>query len=303
MITSGRKKSSGPDAPHVHNARCGKKTADKVLDALRAIIKSNFATQDLGRIQTVKDDILDFFNGNFKDYQKCDTLYHNLEHTLQLINPFAQIIDGWNKTGQSPRISFKYFELGLIAVLLHDTGYIKKSGDNKGTGGKYTFVHINRSIEFARKYLPERGFSAGEIKSVSNMISCTGVATRIKGISFSSDEERICAYALGTADFIGQMSADSYPEKLPDLYREHKESYDYEGIEKLREKGIYIFESAEDLIKKTPLFYTDIVQKRFKEMGSVESCIKYHNPDIHNYYRTSIEKNIERLTDSKVIQS
>ena len=41
------------------------------------------------------------------------------------------------------------FEFGMLAILMHDTGYLKKRGDNEGTGAKYTLTHVDRSIQFA----------------------------------------------------------------------------------------------------------------------------------------------------------
>ena len=225
------KKVKPTDSDHTsfHKAAYLKEIGDEALTSVRAIIKSNYETNDSGRIEKVKNDILDLFGGNLKGYQECDTHYHNLEHTIQVINPFAQIIDGCNKSGQKSWISFKYFELGLIAVFLHDAGYIKYAGDTEGTGGKYTFIHIERSIAFANKYLLKNRFKSDEVTSICKMILCTGVVDRINQITFLSDEERICAYALSTADYIGQMSAENYPEKLYALYDELREAYDYEG--------------------------------------------------------------------------
>jgi hypothetical protein len=244
------------DSDHIsfHKPADLKEIMDEVLTSVRTIIKSNYSTTDSGRIEKVKDDVLDLFDGNLKGYLGCDTHYHNLEHTIQVIHPFAQIIDGWNKAGQKPWISFKYFELGLIAVFLHDSGYIKYAGDTEGTGAKYTFVHMERSIAFACQYLPKKRFKPDEVTSICKMILCTGVIDRTNQIAFLSDEERICGYALATADYISQMSAANYPEKLYDLYGEFKEAYDYEGTDKLKKKGTFIFKSAEELIQSTPLF-------------------------------------------------
>ncbi|MBI5638918.1 MAG: hypothetical protein HZA17_00690 [Nitrospirae bacterium] len=268
---------------------------DGILDTVIAIAKSAYRVDDIPRIKHVKNDLLRLFAGDYADYQGCDTFYHDLEHTIQVINPFAQIIDGWNKSGKQPAISSRNFELGLVAVMLHDTGYIKLTGDNDGTGGKYTFVHIERSISFARAYLSASGFAQEEITSVCNMIRCTGVDDRADIIAFSSEEERICGYALATADFIGQMAAKNYISKLPHLYQEFREGYEYEGLEKLREKGSFIFESAEALMQNTPFFYDTVVQSKFREMGYLGEYIKYHMPDKEDYYTTAIENNLARL--------
>ena len=267
----------------------------KILEHVRTIHAENYGDADLHIIETVFNDVIDLFSGKITGFQKCDTRYHDLLHTLQVIPPFIGIIDGWNKSKNTPRISKEYFDIGIIAVLLHDTGYIKISGDTGGTGGKYTFVHIQRSAEFAGHYLSGIGFDKNKIHRIQNIIMCTGVKIDFNNLPFQSEEERIIGYTLGTADLLGQMSAADYPEKLPALFSEFDEAYHYEGKEKLREMGMVIFESAEDLIKHTPSFYEVTVRERFEHMGSVYSYIPRHFNDSRNFYIEAIEANIEKI--------
>jgi hypothetical protein len=124
---------------------------------------------------------------------------------------------------------------------------------------------------------------------------CTGVKIDFNNLPFQSEEERIIGYTLGTADLLGQMSAADYPEKLRALFSEFDEAYHYEGKEKLRETGMVIFESAEDLIKHTPSFYEVTVRERFEHMGSVYSFIPRHFNDSRNFYTEAIEANIEKI--------
>jgi hypothetical protein len=266
-----------------------------MIDTIRRIVKANYDIDNISRIETIFNDVVRLFSGDFQGYQGCDTDYHDLEHTFQVLKPFFQIIDGWNRSGQKPKVSYKFFELGVIAVLLHDSGYIKKSGDDDGTGAKYTFVHIGRSIQFAREYLSSKAFNLGfnDILAVGNMIRCTGVLERDR--RFTCNEERICGYALGIADLIGQLSAKNYPEKLPVLYNEFKEAYDYEGLDRLRKRNISIFESADALIDSTPVFYKSVVLRRFKDMGSLDRYLDYHQPYTAKYYDTAIAENISKI--------
>jgi hypothetical protein len=270
---------------------------EKFVEAVRLTAERHFDTDGLGRIVEVRDNVIKLYNGRFEGYQRCDTHYHNLKHIFDVVCPYVHIVDGWNNAKQKPLISFHFFELGTIAALLHDTGYIKEAGDDEGTGGKYTFKHIGRSVIFAEHFLSSMNFKSQEINSICNMILCTGVVD--KKIIFSCDEERICGYALGTADLIGQLSDDNYPERIPVLYDEFREGYNYEGVERLKTKGTIIYGSAGDLLKSTPSFYDNIVKKRFKILGSLDRFIKYHWPDMNDYYKKAIEKNISRIKAGK----
>jgi len=270
-------------------------TVQSLLNKIREIYKEHYKNDDIETIKAAFNDLMDLFSGNMKGYLKCDTEYHDIKHTLQVVPPFIGILDGWNKSKKLPKIPKELFDRGIIAVLLHDTGYIKTDNDVEGTGAKYTFVHTQRSADFATSYLSKKGFEKDTINSIKNIIMYTGVVVDYNKLPFNSEEEKIVGYALGTADLLGQMSADDYPEKLPTLYREFEESYDFEGIDKLRNQGMTVFESADDLIKNTPSFYEGVVKERFKNMGALYKYLTYHFDDERNHYIEAIEENIKKI--------
>jgi len=271
-------------------------TQKSILKDIKTICEINYSDNDITLIERVLSDVIDLFHGKRPGYQACDTEYHSLFHTFQTIPPFVGMIDGWNKSGGTPRISKKYFTFGTIGVLLHDTGYIKVDGDTEGTGAKYTFIHMERSVDFARKYLKEIGIVSNNIPSILNIIRCTGVTLDIN-IRFHNDEEKIIGYALGTADLLGQMSAEDYIEKLPILYNEFVEAYHFKGLDKLKGQGSTVPECADDLIRSTPKFYEDVALARFKLMGSLHEYLRYHFSSPDNPYLLAIEKNIGRIKE------
>src|SRR4030042_5493805 len=270
-------------------------TYENVLSEIRTVYQKNYNESRIDAIERVFKDVIDLFSGNKKGFQKCDAKYHDLVHTFQVILPFVYIIDGWNKSGVTPKISKKFFDIGVISVLFHDTGYVKSDDDTEGTGAKYTFVHVQRSADFAVEYLSQIGFEKDLIPCVRNIIMCTGVSVEYASIHFRSEEERIIGCALGTADLLGQMSADDYLEKLPVLFSEFQEAYQYEGIEKLEQKGTHIFRGSDELIKHTPYFYEMVVMKKFNDMGSLHTYLTYHFGNSKNPYTEAIERNIQKI--------
>jgi len=236
---------------------------------------------------------IDCFTGYFADYQAVDTRYHDFEHTLQGTLCLAQILHGRSRAGARPVLTEKYFELGLLAILLHDTGYLKKQDDVEGTGAKYTAIHVQRSAEFAAKLLNEKKFSAGDILAVQNMIRCTGVDAVLSKIPFQNELEKIVGCSLGTADLIGQMAAEDYVEKLPVLYAEFAEAAAYS-----KDDGLFIamFSSAEDLMQKTPVFWQKyVLGKLDREFGGMHLFLNSPYPDGPNVYINRIEANIEEI--------
>jgi hypothetical protein len=235
------------------------------------------------------------FTGKYQNYQAIDALYHDFEHTLQGTLCMVRLLHGRHKAGVHPRLDRRMFELGLMAILLHDTGYLKTRDDTTGTGAKYTLVHVGRSADFAAVILQAKGCTAPEIQAVQHMIRCTGVNVDLKTIPFSSDWDRAIGYALGTADLLGQMAAPDYIEKLPILYKEFEESA---ASNSGKGSGTGMFASAEDLMRKTPLFWEKYVRPKIE--GDFQGMYRFLNeppPDGPNGYLQCIQANLKRLQD------
>jgi hypothetical protein len=232
------------------------------------------------------------FAGRYADFQAIDAKYHDLEHTIQGTLCFARLLRGYKEAGAEPHLKQRTFELGVIAILLHDTGYLKKRDDTSGTGAKYTLTHVTRSAEFAAKLLTEKGFGAEEIRCVQNMIRCTGVNANLASIPFQCELERIAGFALGTADLLGQMAADDYIDKLGILYQEFEESNRYNN----RPPGPGVFTSLEDLRQKTPLFWEKyVIPKIDRDFLGLYRFLARPYPDGPNEYIDRIRANIDRL--------
>src|SRR5215472_1536567 len=228
---------------------------------------------------------IDSFTGHFGGYQPVDTRYHDFEHTLQGTLCLARILYGRYCAVAKPELSAKYFELGLLAILLHDTGYLKKWDDLHGTGAKYTAIHVGRSIEFAAQLLTAKKFTREDIRAVQNMIRCTGVDAALDKIPFENELEKITGFALGTADLVGQMAADDYVDKLPVLYQEFAEAEAYSGS-----GFITGFTSAGDLMQKTPIFWKKIVLGKLEhEFGGLYHFLNSPYPHGPNAYLNRIE--------------
>jgi hypothetical protein len=235
---------------------------------------------------------IDCFTGRYDHYQPIDAQYHDFEHTLQGALCMARILHGRHRAKAQPELTQRLFELGMLAILLHDTGYLKKKDDVTGTGAKYTVVHVRRSADFAAQLLKEKGFKPNEILAVQNMILCTGINAALDKIPFQSELEKIVGFALGTADLLGQMAADDYVEKLPVLYAEFEEAAGYDGAK----NNATLFSSAADLMQKTPAFWEKYVRAKLdRDFIGLYLFLSDPYPSGPNYYLDHIQANIERL--------
>lgn len=237
----------------------------------------------------------DCFTGKLPGYLPIDARYHDFEHTLQGTLCLSTLLRGRFQAGEKPVLSRRAYELGLVAILLHDTGYLKHRGDTDGTGAKYTLTHVARSCAFAAELLSAKGFSEAEIRAVQNMIRCTGVEGDVTAIRFASEEERIVGFALGTADLVGQMAAPDYVDKLPVLYEEFVESARFNGN---KTAMVNAFTSAQDLMRKTPAFWERYVRPKIeRDFLGLYRFLANPVPGGPNNYVLCIEANIARLRE------
>jgi hypothetical protein len=259
--------------------------SDDVMGEIKDIILSIYKKFDFNQFDQVFGDILKLFNGHYPGYRRCNTFYHDLSHTMDCLLVTAKLIHGACLNG----IFFdqKDVTLGLISALMHDTGYIQAVEDNTGTGAKYTVSHIERSIEFMKKYFYDHELPSEYLPICRDFLRCTGLDVKISEINFQSKEHEILGKILGTADLIGQMANENYLEKLPFLYDEFKEG------------GVPGYIDRFDLLQKTPAFWEMVKERFVLELGHVDRYLRDYlrvlwgiNQDL---YRQAIDRNIERL--------
>src|SRR5690606_3584865 len=196
-------------------------------------------------------------------YLACDTLYHDMRHTLDMSLAMARLIEGHDRTrAEADRLGPRRAMLGILLALFHDSGYVKRKSESPvENGAVFTKIHVSRSADFISAYLPAVGF-AEEAPTGARLVHFTGYEMAIDDIDVACPKDRLLGCMLGTADLIGQMSDRRYLEKCREfLYQE----FVLGNI--AREKGpdgreIVRYASPEDLIIKTPGFYEYVARAR-----------------------------------------
>lgn len=262
------------------------------------IFRQAFPGEDTGFISPWFGLIAKLFKGAYPGYQAMDTVYHDLDHTLQATLCWVRLVCNRQRTALQPQMTIRDFEAGLVAILMHDLGYLKDEKDGIGTGAKYTFVHERRSCEIATLILDELGWARAKIFTVQHLILCTGPRAVIDSIPFVNEIERIMGLAVTTADYLGQMSDPAYPEKLAPLFREFEESDNHRGTPKEKR----LFQSADEMIAKTPGFWRHIVlPKLTNECGGLFHFLAEPWPNGSNPYMEAVEDNIRRIEDGRIL--
>jgi hypothetical protein len=251
------------------------------------------------RLKKIFRDIEAYFVGDHPAYAPIDLHYHDFEHTLQATTCLVLLLEGRHAAKVQPRLNARQFEHAVSAALLHDAGYLKLRADIKGTGAKYTFCHVLRSCAFAASYLPTTGATDLEVESVINAINCTGPTKQISRLHFRDPIDHVIGCALATADYLGQMAADDYPDELEILYKEFKESDDFTHLPTSRR----VFKSAQDLAECTPVFWKKFVLPKFEEdFLAVYRFLARPYPHGSNPYLDAVEENIAKIKSRAAVK-
>lgn len=233
------------------------------------------------------------FAGQLWHYQPIDLRYHDYQHTLQAAWTYLDLVAAFQEQpGLAAVPTLREAELGLAAILLHDTGYLKARGDDEGTGAKYTYCHVLRSCSLAASLLPRIGCTQAEIDDTLGIIRCTGLNGNPGGSTFHLPNAHLIASMVATADYLGQMAAPEYPVKIAHLFHEFAEADEYSHIP----EGKRAFASLAQLIAATPAFWQKFVlPKLHNDFEAVYLHLARPFPDGPNPYLIAVEKNLAAI--------
>ncbi|MBP7901394.1 MAG: hypothetical protein KA015_01115 [Spirochaetes bacterium] len=259
---------------------------DAVFEEVKEIFSYHYDLKTFQMVERSFVIIKSLFEGQFEGYQKCNTEYHDLNHTLDALLAAARLMDGFNISSETILSEESTVAL-LLAVIYHDSGYIQRSDDTFGTGAKYTKNHVERSTEFVISNKDKIGITALMSDVVSSLIRWTGLRNDMPGESVMGKDYTTAGSIIGTADLLGQMSDRAYLEKLLFLYYEFKEA-EIEG-----------FNTEFDILRKTLSFYSTTQDRLDRQLGKVYNFAKIHfNKRFgipFNLYMEAIEKQMHYL--------
>jgi hypothetical protein len=259
---------------------------ESVLKEVKNILGMMSHKPSYGMIEQAFADTVRLFNGEYPGYRRCTTPYHDFKHTTDTMLAMARLMHGAILEGHS--LTGSQVSLGLMCALMHDTGYIQKEKDTKGTGAKYTGSDTIRSIEFMEAYLTDRGLMKKQFAPYADILICASLETRVAELSFSSPAVELLCKLLGTADLMAQMADRIYLEKLLHLYEE------------FREAEVAGYADELDLLRKTKDFYEMVKERLRGEFDGVCDYVQHHFKERwginRNLYIEAIESNIGYLT-------
>lgn len=248
-----------------------------------AIVADMAPDHDMRRIDGAFDLVGRAYQGQLEGYHELQTLYHNDEHTLEVVLCAARLAHGLHLSGRT--LGDDGIDMVVLGGLFHDIGYLKRIGEEEGTGAQFTATHVQRSTEFARRHLVDE--PAAFLDGLVNVILITDHRLPVDRIVFTSEREQLAAMATGTADLVSQMGNRFYLERLLLLFFE------------FREANMGGFVDFDDLLEKTAAFYKMTRERLDGPLQNLSPYLAKHFERTEgvavNRYQESIDKNLVYL--------
>ena len=267
-----------------------------VKRAVEELFTQTWPDGNVERLGTTFTDFGRLFSGQFPGYYGCDTVYHDVQHSLDDTLAMARLLAGYERThAPEHRLGAERALLGLVVALFHDAGYIRQTDDTQHrNGAEFTLTHVGRSARFLARYLPSINM-AEWVPVATQIVHFTGYELPFDQIRLDDPRDRKVGHLVGTADMMAQMADRCYLEKCRDrLYPEFvlggvAVSRDAQGELKV------VYGSGLDVLRHTPEFAAETMRTRLDgEFGAayryVEVLFGGRNP-----YMEAIERSLAYL--------
>jgi hypothetical protein len=264
----------------------------------RAVVdfyERTWPTGALDRLDTAFTDFERLFTGRYPGYLGCDTVYHDVQHSLDDTLAMVRLLAGYERS-QEPeqRLGADRALLGLVVALFHDSGYIRRSDETSTrNGAEFTRTHVGRSAQFLARYLPTIGMSQW-VPVATQIVHFTGYEVPFDQIRLDDARDRKLGHLVGTADMMAQMADRCYLEKVRDrLYAE----FVLGGVAVTRNGGglTVNYASGLDVLRQTPEFVAETMRTRLD--GEFGGAYRYFEAvfDGRNPYLEAIERSVAYL--------
>jgi hypothetical protein len=249
----------------------------------------------IDKLGTAFTDFERLFNGQFPGYLGCDTVYHDVQHTLDDTLAMARLLVGYERSHTAEqRLGADRAMLGLVVALFHDAGYIRQTDDTTHrNGAEFTRTHVGRGAQFLARYLPTIGM-ADWVSVATQIVHFTGYEVGFDQIRLDDPRDRKVGHLLGTADMMAQMADRCYLEKCRDrLYAE----FVLGGVAVSRDNGGFkvTYGSGLDVLRQTPEFVAATMRNRLD--GEFGGAYRYFEVVLggRNPYMEAIEGHLDYL--------
>jgi hypothetical protein len=238
-------------------------STDAVRRAVQDLFRTVWPTFATERLEIAFRDFERLFSGQFPGYYGCDTVYHDLQHSLDGTLATSRLIVAHERMHAADELlGPERAMMGVVTALFHDAGYIRQTDDTAHrNGAEFTRSHVSRSAQFIGRYLPTIGM-AEWVPVATQIVHFTGYEIQFDQIRLDDPLDRRMGHIVGTGDLIAQMSDRCYLEKCRDrLYPE----FVLGGIALNKDaagKMSVRYSSGLDVLRDTPEFVAEVMRTR-----------------------------------------
>ena len=268
-------------------------STEAVQSEVGKLFASTWPGESFDQVVAAFDAFDKLFTGRMPGYYGVDTIYHDLQHSLDMTLAMARLMVGYERTAR-PAASFgaDRARMALVTSLFHDAGYIRDLEDRTHrNGAEYTLYHVTRSARFLSRFMPTIGMDAW-VPTATRVVHFTGYEVDLKQLQLPDPADRRLGHLLGTADLIAQMADRCYLEKCRDrLYPE----FVLGGIAAVPGTNGALqvrYSSGLDLLRQTPQFVRQTRVQRLE--GEFEHAYRYMEVIFggKNPYMEAIDRNL-----------
>ncbi|MFM1884897.1 MAG: hypothetical protein RL026_54 [Pseudomonadota bacterium] len=272
-------------------------SAADVRDAIYPLFTQTWPGANFLPVARAFHDLEEACAGRMPGYLGLDTVYHDLQHTLDVTLAMARLMVGYERSFGLSRIALgaERATVGLLLALFHDIGYLREDSEAGHSGAEFTRNHVSRSARFIERYLPGAGFGHWAALA-ADIVHYTGYERPFEVIEQTVTDPRDIrlGHLLGTADMIAQMADRCYLEKCRDrLYAE----FVLGGVALPLGAGIKTvrYASGLDLLRQTPVFIEETRSKRLEK--AFRHAYRHIEPlfDGENPYMEAIDRSLLHL--------
>jgi hypothetical protein len=273
-----------------------------VREAVEALCQSTWQNFPFEPVTRAFNQFERMFAGEVPGYHGVDTVYHDLQHTLDVTLALARLMAGHDRTvATSGQLGAERAAAGLIIGLFHDVGYLRRMDeDDCRHGAELTRVHVSRGAQFLADYLPQVQLSAWA-PVAREIIHYTGYEVPFDRIIVADPKDKTLGHLIGTADMIGQMADRCYLEKCRDrLYPEFVLGGMALPISSNGGRQVR-YASGLDVLRQTPEF---VAETRVKRLDGAFGGAYRHIEALYggqNPYMDMIDRNVGYL--NRVLRS
>ena len=239
--------------------------------AVCAILDRRYAgSYDLALLRSAMADVSRAYRGEYPGLLRCDTLYHDLRHSLETALTVARLLDGHaisHPPGSPAGIDADHALLTILLALFHDIGLLRRDAEADLWGPALTPIHEERGVEFMQAYLASTALSP--FVGDARLIMATKLVFEMPDTWTTRD--RLLASLIATADLVSQISDRCYLEKCRDFLFLEFSAFGLAGTPDSA------YPDSHTLPQKTPAFVEGFLHNRLdREFQGVRRYLRAH---------------------------